>query len=314
MIVIYYSMLYVAFCYQASLTWAFLDSGVSGLKTINPYFVRNKYLLHGMAVDGKDTPQKVPSPRRLFMKQCVVNVALNALVTQPLVTRPCLADIEGVVTPSFADPAPLLSSPKDLVDKGLIPIFSDNSSRSSDIILYTSKSGLKYIDLQEGEGFSPRYGQLCSISYSAYVKLPDDNDLKENLQKYDSSDAFLLKHGNGRMIPGIDEGIHTMKIGGKRRLIIPPKLGYIGPGVLGPLPSTPIGRYKLNRLLEEMIARRGGNIVVDVTLRAVFDDEADQGYYQDDSLSPDDFDTLKTNLQMKVASARNSSLRESSDE
>lgn len=95
-----------------------------------------------------------------------------------------------------------------------------------------------------------------------------------------------------------------MKLGEVRRIIIPPKLGYIGPGVLGPLPSSPLGRFKLNRLLEQMVEARAGNIVMDVELKNVLDDEADQGYYEDDSISPEDFNTLRSNLSEKARQAR----------
>jgi len=95
-----------------------------------------------------------------------------------------------------------------------------------------------------------------------------------------------------------------MKIGEKRRIIIPPKLGYVGPGVLGPLPESPLGRYQLNKLLDQMIALKAGNVVMDVELKNVMSDEADQGYYEDDSLTPDEFMQLRTNLQEKAKGAR----------
>ena len=303
------SLIAWALCSKALPSLAFAPSGMTSvMHKISPFPNGIHEIGHKMIADGnsKDVP------RRNFLSNLVTVPLLNALIIQPLISDPCLADIEGVVTPSFADPSPVASSQTEL-DNGLVPILekSINSSPTSNFILYTSKSGLKYIDLQEGTGVTPRYGQLCSISYNAYIKLPDGSNGKEKPQQYDATDAYLMKHGNGRMIPGFDEGLHTMKVGGRRRLIIPPKLGYIGPGVLGPLPPTPIGRYQLNRLLEEMIARQGGNIVVDVNLLAVFEDEADQGYYEDDSLNPDDFNTLRTNLQMKVASARGTQVNSS---
>ena len=197
------------------------------------------------------------------------------------------ADIEGVVAPPTADP-----SPTKTTDGG------------SGVTLYATKSGLKYIELKKGSGKTPRYGQLCTISYKAFVKLPDTTEKKSKLEEYDSDSAYLIKHGNGRMIPGLEEGLHTLQVGGKRRIIIPPKLGYVGPGVLGPLPKGPIGRYKLNQLLDKMIEVRGGNVVMDVELLSAIDDEADQGYYEDSSLSPEDFNTLRANLQESAAKAR----------
>lgn len=195
------------------------------------------------------------------------------------------ADIEGVVTPSFQEGAPKISN-----EEG--------------VKLFTTRSGLKYIVLKESQlppeqAKSPRFGQLVRISYQSYIKLPNSD-----LQQYDSDKQYLMKHGNGRIIPGLDEGIHTMKLGETRRIIIPPKLGYVGPGVLGPLPETPWGRYKLNKLLDQMIDVKAGNVVIDVELKAIRDDEADQGYYEDASISPEDFNTLRDNLSAKARNAR----------
>jgi FKBP-type peptidyl-prolyl cis-trans isomerase len=174
--------------------------------------------------------------------------------------------------------------------------------------LFKTPSGLKYIELSEGTGPSPRYGQLCTIAYTAYIQLPPNkNNPKPSLEQYDQSTGFLTKHGNGRLLSGLDEGLHTIKVGGQRRIIIPPKLGFVDIG-LGPIPDLPWNRSKLNGLLDKMVAVSGGNLVYDVTLLQVLDDEADQGYYEDDSLSPQDFDTLRKNLQEKAAKARQESM------
>jgi FKBP-type peptidyl-prolyl cis-trans isomerase len=165
-------------------------------------------------------------------------------------------------------------------------------------VLKTS-SGLKYIDLVPGTGISPSYGNLVSITYTAYVKLPiNSREYSTQPQRFDHSDAYLIKHGNGRMIAGLDEGIHTMKVGGTRRILIPPKLGFVDIG-LGPLPDLPWNRYALNRLLDQMVELSGGTVIYEVTLRSVIPDEADLGYYSDASLSPEDFATLRENLRVK---------------
>lgn len=167
---------------------------------------------------------------------------------------------------------------------------------SDGVTLFTLPSGLKYIDIKEGTGPSPRYGQLCGIKYTAYLKLPDAEK-----EKYDSN-TFLLKHGNGRMIAGLDEGLHTMKMGGSRRIIIPPKLGFVE-GDLGPMPEYPWDRRKLNSLLTKMVEVRSGNLIYDVELLSVIDDEADQGYYEDLSLTPEQFSQLRDNIQRSAQEA-----------
>lgn len=188
-----------------------------------------------------------------------------------------------------------------------VSIFGRNfSARAADdeIPVFKTASGLKYIDLQVGTGVSPKYGQLCSIQYAAYIKLPASaKNPNPKPQLFEKQSAYLLKHGNGRTIPGLDEGLHTMQVGGKRRLLIPPKLGYIENG-LGPIPEYPWDRNKLNSLLTSMIEQSGGTVIFEVALLSAIDDEADQGYYSDDSLSPEDFDTLRKNLQKKVQDNR----------
>ena len=169
---------------------------------------------------------------------------------------------------------------------------------STDVQVVKTDSGLRYIELEEGKigdtSKTPQYGQLCVISYTGYLQLPNDDKKK----KFASQSGFVLKHGNGKLIAGLDEGIHTMKRGGRRRLIIPPKLGFVVDG-LGPVPEMPWQRDTLTSLLNEMVAQRGGNLIYDVQLERFFDDEADQGYYGDDEISPEEFAELNRRLNRK---------------
>lgn len=153
---------------------------------------------------------------------------------------------------------------------------------------YQTKSGLKYFDLKDGDGSSPRYGQLVSFHYTGYFR-PDSNS---KLEIFDSSllnygkEPFLHKHGNGRIIRGIDEGLHTMKVGGKRRLIIPKSLGFTEIGV-GPVPIEAGKRRKLSKLLDLVEADKG-ELVYDIELVMVAEDENDQGYYDDIPVSQEE--------------------------
>jgi FKBP-type peptidyl-prolyl cis-trans isomerase len=86
---------------------------------------------------------------------------------------------------------------------------------------FQTKTGLKYFDLLEGEkGMpSPRYGQLVSFHYTGYYRATPSSPLDafDSTFSRSAKQSFLHKHGNGRVIRGIDEGLHTMKVGGKRR-------------------------------------------------------------------------------------------------
>lgn len=182
---------------------------------------------------------------------------------------------------------------------------NNNQEASNAVAVVKTSSGLKYMDLVRGTGASPDYGNLVSISYTAYIQLPASSKSKNKNtqystepQQFDRVDRYLLKHGNGRTIAGLDEGLHTMQVGGQRRLYIPPKLGFVDVG-LGPLPIGPWNRYRLNEMLDQMVELSGGTVIYDVSLMAVIPDEADQGYYSDGSLTPEDFDTLRENLRVK---------------
>lgn len=101
----------------------------------------------------------------------------------------------------------------------------------------TSETGLKTEDTKVGTGASPKTGQICVMHYTGW--------LYENGQKgtkFDSSvdrgEPFEFPIGTGRVIRGWDEGVASMKVGGKRTLIIPPDLGYGARGAGGVIPPN----------------------------------------------------------------------------
>ncbi|MFH1893140.1 MAG: FKBP-type peptidyl-prolyl cis-trans isomerase [Candidatus Zixiibacteriota bacterium] len=95
----------------------------------------------------------------------------------------------------------------------------------------TTESGLKYVDVVVGPGLSPEKGQTCIMHYTGW--LTDGT-------KFDSSrdreQPFEFPIGFGRVIRGWEEGIASMKVGGRRMLIIPSNLGY---GSQGAPPAIP---------------------------------------------------------------------------
>lgn len=97
----------------------------------------------------------------------------------------------------------------------------------------TTASGLKYIDQVVGKGASPVKGKQVKVHYTGTLL---------NGKKFDSSvdrnEPFVFVIGRGEVIPGWDEGVMSMKVGGKRRLIVPPKLGYGAAGAGGVIPPN----------------------------------------------------------------------------
>ena len=97
----------------------------------------------------------------------------------------------------------------------------------------TTPSGLKYTILKAGKGATPKSGQEVFVHYTGTLT---------NGKKFDSSrdkgQPFSFKVGAGQVIPGWDEALSTMKVGERRQLTIPPKLGYGAAGAGGVIPPN----------------------------------------------------------------------------
>ncbi len=97
--------------------------------------------------------------------------------------------------------------------------------------LVTTPSGLQYEDQVVGHGASPSPRQTVTVHYTGW--LTDGNKFDSSV---DRGKPFNFQIGVGQVIKGWDEGVATMKIGGKRRLVIPADLGYGSRGAGGLIP------------------------------------------------------------------------------
>src|ERR1022692_2174840 len=101
----------------------------------------------------------------------------------------------------------------------------------------TTSSGLQITDSTVGTGATPKAGQICVMHYTGWLY---ENGTKG--KKFDSSvdrgTPFEFPLGQGAVIKGWDEGVASMKVGGKRTLIIPPALGYGARGAGGVIPPN----------------------------------------------------------------------------
>jgi peptidylprolyl isomerase len=109
--------------------------------------------------------------------------------------------------------------------------------KKSDAKVVTTGSGLKYQDTKVGTGDEAKKGKKVSVHYTGWL---DDKGKKG--KKFDSSldrgQTFAFDLGQGRVIKGWDEGVAGMKVGGKRVLMIPAKLGYGARGAGNVIPPN----------------------------------------------------------------------------
>ncbi len=141
----------------------------------------------------------------------------------------------NLTTPPVAEAAPVEASvPMAQAAADLIPNAPEEAPATMpDETLITTESGLQYVDLVEGTGAMPQSGQRVTVHYTGTL---------EDSTKFDSSRdrgrPFTFQIGVGQVIKGWDEGVATMRVGGQRKLVIPPELGYGSRGAGGVIPPN----------------------------------------------------------------------------
>lgn len=145
--------------------------------------------------------------------------AIASNLTPPAATTPA--------SPSTSTaPVEIAQSAEDLIpETEAAPMDAEN--------VEVTDSGLKYVDIVEGTGAMPQRGQRVTVHYTGTLK---------DGTKFDSSRdrgrPFSFTIGIGQVIKGWDEGVMSMRVGGRRRLEIPPELGYGARGAGGIIPPN----------------------------------------------------------------------------
>jgi peptidylprolyl isomerase len=151
----------------------------------------------------------------------ILVLAFQFLSGTPAAIAGSVSPVESIATVSLATSAPSQS------------IAMDNAEQQAPAV--TTASGLQYIEIAEGTGDLPVKGQTVSVHYTGTL---------ESGKKFDSSrdrnQAFEFQIGEGQVIKGWDEGLSTMKVGGRRKLIIPAELGYGARGAGGVIPPNAV--------------------------------------------------------------------------
>ena len=143
-----------------------------------------------------------------------MNRTATACLTLALLATPLAAQSPASAAPKAGAPAP----------------------RKGPVMIKTA-TGLGYVDTAEGSGPSPKKGDTCKMHYTGWL-----SDGGKPGRKFDSSvdrgQPFSFTVGVGQVIKGWDEGVITMKKGGKRTLHIPAALGYGASGAGGVIPPN----------------------------------------------------------------------------
>ena len=108
-------------------------------------------------------------------------------------------------------------------------------SNTSPSISAPPSAAFSQTDLREGTGATATQGRTVAVSYTGWLYDPARPESKG--AQFDTSSNFSFQLGAGRVIAGWDQGVVGMKVGGQRRLIIPPNLGYGSQGV-GTIPPN----------------------------------------------------------------------------
>jgi peptidylprolyl isomerase len=184
--------------------------------------------------------------RRIILKEILVSLGVmvacvvvlvvsqvggkqDAALAQPLQTKQTSELVAPKVPATVNTQGSASAAPTLMADASTSP----TPKETGDTTATTTPSGLKYIDLVEGTGDSPKSGQTVTVHYTGTL---------EDGTKFDSSrdrnQPFKFKIGVGQVIKGWDEGVGSMKVGGRRQLIIPSELGYGARGAGGVIPPN----------------------------------------------------------------------------
>ncbi|HEY9654096.1 MAG TPA: FKBP-type peptidyl-prolyl cis-trans isomerase [Crinalium sp.] len=169
------------------------------------------------------------------MVACVVVLVVSqvggkqdASLAQPLQVKQT-SELVASQVPATVNPQSSTLTAPTLVAEATAPATKKLGEKS----VITTPSGLKYVDLVEGTGDSPKSGQTVTVHYTGTL---------EDGTKFDSSrdrnQPFKFKIGVGQVIKGWDEGVGSMKVGGRRQLTIPSELGYGARGAGGVIPPN----------------------------------------------------------------------------
>lgn len=163
------------------------------------------------------------------MRSILVSAAAILIFTLVLVVAQITATPQGV----SASPLESITA-SSLMAEVVTPTQElSNAASALDSDYVITQSGLKYRDIKGGTGDTPVPRQLVTVHYTG--TLPNGKVFDSSLKR---GEPFTFPIGTGRVIKGWDEGVASMKVGGKRELVIPANLAYGKSGVPGVIPPN----------------------------------------------------------------------------
>jgi len=132
-----------------------------------------------------------------------------------------------------SDTASIIKNLRDSKAAKAAPTSRPLKASTGEKMLITTTSGLQYEDTKVGDGQEAMAGQFVSVHYTGWLT----NGVKFDSSK-DRNEPFEFPLGRGQVIKGWDEGVQGMKVGGVRKLTIPPQLGYGARGAGGVIPPN----------------------------------------------------------------------------
>lgn len=163
---------------------------------------------------------------------CVVLLVSQVTGSQSSAIAANMNEVDSMTTA----PVQVAQAAADLMvdnEPSAIDDLDTNDASDTEDTLVTTESGLQYEDIVEGTGAMPQAGQRVTVHYTGTL----ENGLKFDSSR-DRNRPFSFTIGVGQVIKGWDEGVASMRVGGQRKLVIPPELGYGARGAGGVIPPN----------------------------------------------------------------------------
>lgn len=164
--------------------------------------------------------------RLKYLLMALLIMALPACGGATATEEPPTTEAETVTEAAPEETAPEVPATEEPAEQA-----AETEEQSTEEEVVTTASGLQYTVVEEGTGEAPQPGDLVEVHYTG--SLEDGTKFDSS---YDRGEPIQFMLGQGQVIPGWDEGISLLKVGGKAKLIIPPELAYGARGAGGVIP------------------------------------------------------------------------------